>query len=88
MGEPEDLIFKRFAVTLDELQKMALDSNPTLKAMKTMIEAKEKAHGLARLDYYPDFTFKFAYGQRDNGPEMKQARHAHRDGGDEHPSLF
>jgi outer membrane protein TolC len=72
MGEPEDLIFKRFAFTLDELQKMALDSNPTLKAMKTMIEAKEKAHGLARLDYYPDFTFKFAYGQRDNGPEMNR----------------
>ncbi len=72
MGEPEDLIFKRFAFTLDELQKMALDSNPTLKAMKTMIEAKEKAHGLARLDYYPDFTFKFAYGQRDNSPEMNR----------------
>jgi cobalt-zinc-cadmium efflux system outer membrane protein len=72
MGEPEDLIFKRFAFTLDELQKMALDSNPTLKAMKTMIEAKEKAHGLARLDYYPDFTFKFAYGQRDNGPEVNR----------------
>jgi len=72
MGEPEDLIFKMFAFTLDELQKMALDSNPTLKAMKTMIEAKEKAHGLARLDYYPDFTFKFAYGQRDNGPEMNR----------------
>ena len=72
MGEPEDLMFKSFAFTLDELQKMALDSNPTLKAMKTMIEAKEKAHGLARLDYYPDFTFKFAYGQRDNGPEMNR----------------
>lgn len=69
-GEPEELIFKRFPFTLEEFQNTALDSNPTLKAMKMMIEAKEKAHGLAKLDYYPDFTFKFAYGQRDNSPEM------------------
>lgn len=72
MGEPEELVFKRFPFTLEELQKTAVDTNPTLKAMKTMIEAKEKAHGLARLDYYPDFTLKFAYGQRDNGPEMNR----------------
>lgn len=72
IGEPEELMFRRFPFTLDELQKTALEVNPTLKAMKTMIESKEKAHGLAKLDYYPDFTFKFAYGQRDNGPEMNR----------------
>jgi len=70
MGEPEDLTFRRFTFTLEELQQTALDSNPTLKAMKTMIEAKEKAHGLAELDYYPDFRVRFAYGQRDDSPEM------------------
>jgi outer membrane protein TolC len=70
MGEPEELNFRSFAFTLEELQKTALDSNPTLKAMKTMIEAKEKAHGLAELDYYPDFRVRFAYGQRDDSPEM------------------
>jgi outer membrane protein TolC len=72
MGEPEELVFRRFPFTLDELQKTASESNPTLKAMKKMIEAKEKAHGIAKLDYYPDFTFRFAYGQRDNGPEMNR----------------
>jgi outer membrane protein TolC len=70
MGEPEELIFRKFSFTLEELQSVALDSNPALKAMRTMIEAKEKAHKLAKLDYYPDFNFKFAYGQRDSGPEM------------------
>jgi len=40
--------------------------------MKTIIEAKEKAHSLAKLDYYPDFTFRFAYGQRDDSPEMNR----------------
>ena len=72
MGEPEELIFRKFPLILEELQKTALDSNPTLKAMKTMIEAKEKAHRLAKLDYYPDFTFRFAYGQRDDSPEMNR----------------
>jgi outer membrane protein TolC len=45
---------------------MALEMNPTLKGMKKMIEAKEKALALAKREYYPDFNFKFAYGQRDN----------------------
>jgi outer membrane protein TolC len=37
-----------------------------------MIEAKEKAHDLAKKEYYPDLTARFAYGQRDNGPDMKR----------------
>jgi outer membrane protein TolC len=72
MGEPEEVIFRKFSFTLEELQKMALEMNPTLKGMKKMIEAKEKAHALAKREYYPDFKFLFAYGQRDNGPEMKR----------------
>jgi outer membrane protein TolC len=56
---------------------MALEMNPTLKGMKKMIEAKEKAHALAKREYYPDFNFKVAYGQRDNkresdGTEIKR----------------
>jgi len=72
MGEPEEVIFRKLPFTLEELQKMALEMNPTLKGMKKMIEAKEKANALARREYYPDFNFKFAYGQRDNGPDMKR----------------
>src|SRR4030043_11586 len=72
VGEPEEVVFRRFPFTIEELQKMALDMNPTLKGMKKMIEAKEKAHVLAKREYYPDFNFKFAYGQRDNGPDMKR----------------
>ena len=68
MGEPEEVIFRKFSFTLEELQKMALEMNPTLKGMKKMIEAKEKAHALAKREYYPDFKFLFAYGQRDKTP--------------------
>jgi len=72
VGEPEEVIFRKLPFTIEEFQKMALEMNPTLKGMKKMIEAKEKAYALAKREYYPDFNFKFAYGQRDNGPEMKR----------------
>jgi outer membrane protein TolC len=72
MGEPEEVVFRKFPFTIEELKKMALEMNPTLKRMKKMIEAKEKAYALAKREYYPDFNFKFAYGQRDNGPDMRR----------------
>jgi len=77
MGEPEEVIFRKLPLTLEELQKMALEMNPILKGMKKMIEAKEKAHALAKREYYPDFNLKLAYGQRDNmresdGTEIKR----------------
>ena len=72
VGMPEEVIFRKFPFTIEELQKMALKMNPTLKGMKKMIESKEKAYALAKREYYPDFNFRFAYGQRDNGPEMRR----------------
>ena len=72
VGEPEEVIFRKLHFTIEELQKMVLEMNPTLRGMKKMIEAKGKAYALAKREYYPDFNFRFAYGQRDNGPEMKR----------------
>ncbi len=72
IGEPEEVVFKKLPDTLEELQKMALEMNPTLKGMKKMIEAKEKAYALAKREYYPDFNFKFAYGQRDRLMGVRQ----------------
>ncbi len=72
MGGPEEVVYKRVPIDIEELQKRALGINPTLLGMKRMIEAKEKAYALAKREYYPDFNFKFAYGQRDNGPDMKR----------------
>jgi outer membrane protein TolC len=72
VGEPEEVIFKKFPYTIEELQKMALEMNPTLQGMKKMIEAKEKAYILAKREYYPDFNLRFAYGQRDKLMGMRQ----------------
>jgi len=74
MGEPEEVTLRKLPFTIEELQKMALEMSPTLKGMKKMIEMKQKAYDLAKREYYPDFNFKFAYGQRDNGPEGMKRR--------------
>ncbi len=76
VGEPEEVTFRKLQFTVEELQEIASDVNPTLKGMKKMIEAKQKAYALAKKEYYPDFNFKFAYGQRDNspGPEVMKRR--------------
>jgi len=72
MEKPGEITFGKISFTIEELKKMAVEMNPTLQGMKKMIEAKEKAYELAKREYYPDLTLKFAYGQRDNGPEMKR----------------
>jgi outer membrane protein TolC len=69
LSAPEEVVFRKIPFGIEELQKMALEMNPTLKGMKKMIETKEKAHALAKREYYPDFSLKFAYGQRDNTRE-------------------
>ncbi len=76
VGEPGEVVFRKFPHSVEELQKMAVEVNPTLAGMKKMIEAKQKAYDLAKKEYYPDFNFKFAYGQRDNsaGPEVMKRR--------------
>ena len=72
MGSPEEVQFRKLPFSHEELYTMALESNPTLQAMKKMVEAKEKAHTLAKWEYLPDFNFIFAYGQRDNSPTMER----------------
>ncbi len=68
VGKPEEVTFKKLPIHMEELQKTALETNPTLKGMKKMIEAKEKAYDLAKKEYYPDLEARFAYGQRDDAP--------------------
>ena len=72
LGEPEEVVFRKIPFTVEDLQKMALEMNPTLKGMQKMIEAKEKANALAKREYYPDFKFLFAYGLRADLNGMKQ----------------
>jgi len=74
VGKPEEVTPRQFSLASEDLQRMALDMNPTLQGMRKMIEAKQRANDLAKRDYYPDFNLRFAYGQRDDGPEGMKRR--------------
>ena len=69
VGKPQEVVPRKIPYTLEELQKNSLGTNPVLQGMKKMIEAKEKVYDLAKRDYYPDFKFLVAYGQRDKAPD-------------------
>jgi outer membrane protein TolC len=74
VGAPEEVVLRKLPIQIGEFQKTAVETNPTLKSMKKMIEAKEKAYDLAKKEYYPDLTARFAYGQRDKAPDGTNRR--------------
>ena len=74
VGAPEEVVLRNLPIQIGEFQKTAVETNPTLKSMKKMIEAKEKAYDLAKKEYYPDLTARFAYGQRDKAPDGTNRR--------------
>ena len=72
VGEPADLQSVRPLPAVEELQRVAGESNPNLRALKALTAARDKAHLLARKDLFPDVTLRFAYGQRDDGAERSR----------------
>ncbi len=70
LGRPAEFEFNRFDFTIEALQQSALEENPTLKALKNKIDSRQKNLSLANKDYLPDFSLKFAYGQREDRLDM------------------
>ncbi len=65
LGEPQELIFSKLDYTEEELQNLAVGSNPALKGMGFSVEASRLAYRLSRREYWPDFTFSVSYWLRD-----------------------
>jgi outer membrane protein TolC len=65
LGEPQELIFSKLDYTEEELQNLAVGSNPALKGMGFSVEASRSAYRLSRREYWPDFTFSVSYRLRD-----------------------
>jgi outer membrane protein TolC len=70
VGRPADVEFNRVVFSIEDLQQRAVESNPMLKALKQDVTARGKNIELARRDYFPDFSLKFAYGQREDRLDM------------------
>jgi cobalt-zinc-cadmium efflux system outer membrane protein len=70
VGRPAELDFSRVGISIEKLQQQALTDSPMLKALKQDIAGRTKSVALAKKDYFPDFSLKFAYGQRDDRLDM------------------
>lgn len=66
LGRPAEFEFSRLDFSIEDLQQQALRDSPMLKALKEDVAGRKKNVDLARKDYFPDFSLKLAYGQRDD----------------------
>jgi len=70
VGRPAEVDFRPVAFSIEDLQQKAMADNPMLKALKQDIAARGKNVEVAKRDYLPDFSLKFAYGQREERLDM------------------
>lgn len=65
LGKASDLTFREFNYSEEELQSLAVEANPNLKARGFLVNASVSAYDLARREYWPDFTLSASYRIRD-----------------------
>jgi cobalt-zinc-cadmium efflux system outer membrane protein len=73
LGDPAEVMLEKFSADPEELVKAAAQNRPLLQSMKRIVERNRAGLRLAEKDYYPDFDFKLAYGQRDDGSMGRRA---------------
>jgi len=73
LGDPAEVRVEKFSANPEALVQAAARNRPLLQSMKRMVERNRAGLRLAEKEYYPDFDFKLAYGQRDDGPTGKRA---------------
>jgi len=66
LGQTEEVRKDELQLDLKELQAMALENRPLLKALQEEVERSKAANALARRKYFPDLTMSVAYGFRED----------------------
>ncbi len=65
--DPPDIEKTSFTYTLEELQNMALECNPGLNDLQSVLKSRESEYRLAQKEYFPSLMLTAAYGQREDG---------------------
>jgi outer membrane protein TolC len=65
--DPPDIEKSSFTYTLEELQNMALECNPGLNDLESVLKSRESEYRLAKKEYFPSLMLTAAYGQREDG---------------------
>lgn len=71
LGRPEGLPrYKKLPYSDEDLEKMAKENNPILKAIEDMIRSSNAGVRYARRNYYPDFSLSLGYMFREGVERM------------------
>jgi outer membrane protein TolC len=73
LGRVEDVEYRSFSLTTEELTRQALELRPELKAVQFLIEKSEQARSLAKKNYFPDFMVEVMYWDVHTGPDKWMA---------------
>ena len=66
LGEPELIEIKYYKFNLEDLNKLARDNRPELKAFGFALERARKTYSFAKQGFLPDFMIKYERMERDN----------------------
>ena len=55
-----------FTYSMEELQNIALECNPALNDLQSILKSRESEYKLAQKEYFPSLMFTAAYGQRED----------------------
>jgi outer membrane protein TolC len=67
IADPPDIEKTSFTYTLEDMQNMALECNPGLNDLASVLKSRESEYRLAQKEYFPSLMLTAAYGQRENG---------------------
>jgi len=63
---PPDIEKTPFAYSMEELQNIAMECNPALNDLQSILKSRESEYKLAQKEYFPSLMFTAAYGQRED----------------------
>ncbi len=73
LGRVEDLAYRAFLFTLDDLTQQAVRGRPELKSASLLSEKNRQARTLAKKNYLPDFMIEIMYWDVHTGPNKWEA---------------
>lgn len=74
LPRPEDVKFRTFTLSLNDLYASVRENSPMLRRDQKMIERTELAANMARKEYYPDYTLTAGYFNQGSMAPMYMVR--------------
>ena len=73
IADPPDIEKTPFTYTMEELQNIAVECNPALNDLQSILKSRESEYKLAKKEYFPSLMFTAAYGQREDAKQSRSS---------------